>query len=552
MNGAQWFVRTLKELGVEQVFVLCGNGLYPFLDACLDFDVRIIDVRNEQAASYMADTWGRFTGRLGVAVVSSGAGHTNALTGLTNSWWDGGPMLLVSGCSELATRGKDNFQELDQIGMVRPVTKFASLVKSIDALPTDTLKAINAALSGRPGPVHLTIPNDVFYADIDETNRIDTLCGVKPMGSAEPSQAADAVGLLHGAQRPLIVAGSGCFYSQAGKALEEFASLTSIPVFSLLWDRGCIERSIPEYVGVVSTEVNAGSELISEADVILTLGGRVDYRLTYGMPPMVSAAARFIRVDTEPSEVNRVKTADVGIAGNPRRVLEQMLGESKKLRWNNGEWLSRVRQRRQENLDFWLSQSGGAAGTGDAAPIPSMRLCREIKPFLERDVTFLLDGGNIGRWAHMLLFDRHPAHWFTCGISGVIGWGIPGAFAARMARPDKPVLLLSGDGSAGFTLGDIQTAVRFGVPYVAVIAHDSAWGIVADEQPEDRIAGSKLGEIRFDRVAQALGAEGVFIENASQIAPAIEAGLAAEVPTFIHVPTVGLGIEAYRNKIDKR
>ena len=151
----------------------------------------------------------------------------------------------------------------------------------------------------------------------------------------------------------------------------------------------------------------------------------------------------------------------------------------------------------------------------------------------------------------MLLFDRHPSYWFTCGISGAIGWGIPGAVAARIARPDKPVLLLSGDGSAGFTLGDIQTAVRFGVPYVAVIAHDSAWGIVADEQPEGRTAGSKLGEIRFDRVAQVLGAEGVYIEKASQIAPAIEAGLTAKVPTFIHVPTVGLGIEAYRDVIER-
>jgi acetolactate synthase-1/2/3 large subunit len=152
----------------------------------------------------------------------------------------------------------------------------------------------------------------------------------------------------------------------------------------------------------------------------------------------------------------------------------------------------------------------------------------------------------------MLFFDRHPSHWFTCGISGVIGWGIPGAMAAKSARPEKPVLLLSGDGSGGFTLGDIQTAVRFGIPYVAVIAHDSAWGIVVDEQPEGRIAGSKLGEIRFDRVAQALGAEGVYIERAGQIAPAIDSGLTAKIPTFIHVPTLGWGIEAYRSRIIKR
>ena len=153
MNGAQWFVRTLKEIGVDQVYVLCGNGLYPFLDACLDFDVKIIDVRNEQAAAYMADTWGRFTGRLGVAAVSSGPGHTNAITGLANSYWDGGPMLLLSGCSPLSGRGMDTFQEIDQTGIVSSICKFSELVVSPETLPAALQRALFTAIDGRPGPV---------------------------------------------------------------------------------------------------------------------------------------------------------------------------------------------------------------------------------------------------------------------------------------------------------------------------------------------------------------------------------------------------------------
>ena len=171
--------------------------------------------------------------------------------------------------------------------------------------------------------------------------------------------------------------------------------------------------------------------------------------------------------------------------------------------------------------------------------------------FLQDDLTFLLDGGNIGRWAHMLFYDRHPSHWFTCGISGVIGWGIPGAVAANYFRPHKPVLLLSGDGSAGFTLGDIQTAVRFQTPFTAVVAHDSAWGIVVDEQPEGRAVGSRLSEIRFDRVAEALGGRGVYIEKADQLAPAVKDGLSSNTVTFIHVPTKGWGIKAYRNRLSE-
>lgn len=546
MNGAQWFVQRLRDRGVKQVFVLCGNGLNPFLDACLDSHMRIIDVRNEESAAYMADLWGGMTGGLGVVAVSSGPGHTNALTGLANAWWDGRPMMLVSGCSEHKSRGKGHFQELDQVGMAVPVCKFASHVNSIDTLPTDTNNAITAAITSRPGPVHLTIPEDVFRAEMKNPARDTSPAVVAPRGAGEEALVREAVALLSKAKRPIVVAGSGAFYARSWPAIKKFAKLTGIPIFSLLWDRCCIEERIPEYVGIVSTEVNAGAECIPNADVILTLGGRVDFRLSYGEPPMTAANAKFIRIDADPAEVDLVRRADVGIVGNPRTVLDQIIKAGKKVRWDNASWLRRIRKLREEMLAYWAAQP-----TPDAAPIPSLRLCRELQPFLHADTTFLLDGGNIGRWAHMLFFDRHPSHWFTCGISGLISWGVSGAIAAKLARPDKPVLLLSGDGSAGFTLGDIQTAVRFGTPYVAVIAHDCAWGIVADGQPDGRRAGSKLGEIRFDRVAEALGARGVFIEDARQIAPAVREGMKANLPTFIHVPTTIYGIRSYKRRFGR-
>jgi acetolactate synthase-1/2/3 large subunit len=421
------------------------------------------------------------------------------------------------------------------------VSKYSELVKSPQSLITSTRNAITAALTGRPGPVHLTIPRDVFFADVKEEQSLHLPKEVVVGGSGEKSLVEKALKILSEAKRPIIVAGSGCFYAQAWQEIKEFVSLTSIPIFSLLWDRCCIEEAIPQYAGIVSTEVNSGAELIAEADVIVTLGARVDYRLNYGELPMVSPDAKYIRVDAEPSEVHRVRFADVGIAGSPKEVLQQLTDKAKRLNWKNTQWLARIIKQRQENIDFWLSQK-----LEDTIPIPSLGLCREIKSFLSEDITFLLDGGNIGRWAHMLLFDRHPSFWFTCGISGVVGWGIPGAVSARLARPDKPVLLFSGDGAGGFTLGDIQTAVRFGIPYVAVVAHDSAWGIVVDLQPDGRCAGSELGEIRFDQVAKALGAKGIYIDDVKQIAPAIEEGLKAKIPTFIHVPTVGLGIDSYR------
>jgi acetolactate synthase-1/2/3 large subunit len=550
MNGAQWLVHTLHERGVERVFALCGNGLDPFLDACLDDGVAVLDTRNEQAASYMADTWGRMTGSLGVAAVSSGPGHTNALTGLTNAWWDGGPMLLISGCSPLPTRGLDHFQELDQVGMVAPVTKHAALVRSVDALQHELNTALSAAMTARPGPVHLTVPVDVLTAEVDEARLLRQRASplqVRLPGPGDASLVCEAATALAAAERPVMVVGSGAFYADAWGALAQLAAMTDLPLLSHIWDRGCVEEPIPQYVGVTNDELNGAMSLLPQADLLLVIGARVDYRIGYGRPPALSRDAQIIRIDADPDEVTRAVVPDLGIVGDPRAVLQGIVGETRRLGAKpHSAWLAEVRAARDRLLEEWEGLC-----REDCCPVPGIRICREIAPFLTRDVTFLLDGGNIGRWAHMTLFDRHPAHWFTCGASGVVGWGLPGAVAVKLARPDHPLLLLSGDGAAGFTVTEIETALRFGTPYVAVIAHDGAWGIVADGQPEGRHVASEFGEIRFDRVAQALGANGVLIDDPRQLGPAIEAGLEADTVTVIQVPTQQAGIGCWKARFGR-
>lgn len=547
MNGAQWVVRTLQDRGVEYIFVLCGNGLSTFLDACVDSDIKVIDVRNEQAASFMADTWGRMTRRLGVVAVSSGPGHTNALTGLTNSFWDGGPMLLISGCSSQSTKGMDSFQEIDQVAMAAPVSKYAKMVTSVGTLQHEVNTALATAVTGRPGPVHLTIPADVFSAQIDESKLLrQDLPPVEVVQQCpgDNNLIQEAAEILASAKRPFMVVGSGVFYAQAWDALSEFAKLTDIPIVSHIWDRCCIEEAIPQYMGITNDDLNHAMPKLSQADAVLVVGARIDHRLSYGRPPGFSKDAKVIRVDIEPSEINRTFVPDIGIVGDARSVLQQMTAETYTLnKGNHAEWLAETRASRDSLLQKWEN-----LGNEDVWPLTSIRICREIKPFLDQDVTFLLDGGNIGRWAHMTLFDRHPSHWFTCGASGVIGWGLPGAATAKLARPDHPVLLLVGDGSAGFIFTEIETALRFGTPYVAIIAHDGAWGIVADGQKEGRHIASKFGEIRFDKVAEALGAESVFIEDPKQLGPSIERGLKADTVVVIHVPTQLAGTSCWEER----
>lgn len=547
MNGAQWVVRTLKDRGVEYVFALCGNGMSPFLDACIDYGMKIVDVRNEQAASYMADAWGRMTGKLGVVAVSSGPGYTNALTGLANSFWDGGPMLLLSGCSSQSTRGMDNFQELDQVGLAEPISKYAKIVAHVEMLQHEVNTALAMTVNGRPGPVHLTIPIDVFSAEVNEDKFLrHDLPPVEVVqhcpGDSDSIQ--NAAEILASAKRPFMVVGSGLFYSQAWEALAEFAKLTDIPIVSHIWDRCCIEKDIPQYMGITNDDLNYSMSMLSKADAILVAGARIDYRVGFGHSPAFAKDAKVIRVDVEPAEINRTVVPDIGIVGDPRSVLSQMTEKMRGLDNSSSDgWLAEVTAQRDALLQKWEK-----LGTEDVWPLPGIRVCREVNKFLDRDITFLLDGGNIGRWAHMIMFNRHPSHWFTCGASGAIGWGLPGAVSLKLARPDHPLLLLSGDGSAGFTISEIETALRFGTPFVMVIAHDGAWGIVSDGQKDGRSVASNFGEIRFDKVAQAFGAKGVFIEDPKQLGPSIEEGLAADTVTVIHVPTQLAGVGKWEKR----
>jgi acetolactate synthase-1/2/3 large subunit len=545
MNGAQWLVQALQAQGVERIFVLCGNGLRPFLDACIEAGLPLVDVRNEQAAAYMADATARLTRRLAVVATSAGPGFGNALTGILNSYWDGAPTLLISGDSDSATRGMGHFQELDQVAITATVCKYARWVSSSAVLPADLASAVNAATSPRPGPAHLCIPSDVFTQVVEPRSIPLPPLDVPPGREPDAGEVEALAAALAAARSPLLVAGSGCFYARAGEALHEFARRADLPIFTPLWDRGCVSESWPQYVGVTSPEVNGAYRCLPEADVIVTVGARVDFRLGFGRPPVIGAEARFFRIDADRAEIRRGRPADLAIVADPQAALLSLAEAYSRAGGKpKSEWLAHVRAARDAFLREWEPR-----GRREGLPVPSLRIVREIEPFMDDEVTFCLDGGNIGRWAHMLLWKRHPEHWLTCGISGVVGWGLPGAAAARLARPGHPVLLLSGDGAAGFTLGEIETALRFDAPYVAVVAVDDAWGIEADARPPDYRHATLLGDIRFDRVAEALGARGVYIEDARQLGPAISAALAVATVTVIHVPTELAGIDYYRRHL---
>lgn len=547
MTGAELLVQWLQNRGVGFISALCGNGLDPLLNASREHGMRIVDTRNEQTASYLADAYARITGGLGVCAVSSAVGHANALIGLVNAWFDGAPVLLITGATDQRMRGLGNFQELDHIAMAKPLCKYARWVERVDQLEFSLEQAVGAATAGRPGPVHLTIPADVLDATVATTIRpiacSTGTCGLvvpPPGGPGDSAAVNEAARMLAEANRPVGVIGTGAFYAKADASVEALATATDIPLLVPIWDRGVIDNPLEQFMGVAGA-ASGGPTLLADADLILYVGARIDYRTGYARPPAVMADCKIVRVDVDANELRQGRDPDVAIVGDPRLVLDQIVEAFGQCGGKpHRAWLDEARGRFQSFRGRWLDSP-----LPDAPPITGRHVVEAIRPFAQGDAMFLVDGGNIGQWAHMILADRYPAEWLTCGASAVVGWGLPGAIAARLAAPDRPVILLSGDGASTFTIADLESAARQKLPFVMVVADDNAWGIVVSGQTQrygdDKTHGCRLGPIRYDMLAESLGCIGVSIEKPSEIGPAVEQGIKADRPTVIHVPIAGGG-----------
>lgn len=536
MTGADVLIRDLKEAGVPCIYTLCGNGLEPILTSCHRAGMRIIDTRNEQAAAYMADTAGRLTRRVGVVATSSGVAHLNALTGVCNAWFDGSPMLLITGATDSATAGRGNFQDMDSVALSRPICKYAQGVNRPERISPDVREALRIALTGRPGPVHLTIPMDVLRAETRGSS--GGRSEIQPLAyncraAADPAAIQEAAGLIQGAKRPLLVAGSGAFYAEASQTLAHLARLLKAPVMVPIWDRGAVEKAIPEFVGVIGS-ASGEPRILPDADLVILAGARVDYRLGYLEPPAVSRNAKIIRIDPDPQEMVQGIRPEVSLLGDVRAVFSQLI---KVLRSRGHEgssaWLAAARKRDRAFRKKWI------ASPLQPTLLPTGRHIVEVlRGVVDERTFFLVDGGNIGQWVHMAMADRYPERWITCGASGGIGWGIPGAMAVRSLFPKDPILVLSGDGSATFTIAELETATRQGLPFVCVIADDKAWGIVVSNMRKmgKPMVGAKLGPIRFDQIAEGFGARGLRIEDPRELPKAIREGFRADRPTLIHIP----------------
>ena len=512
-TGSEILARALRNEGVDNLFFLMGGPMLLAEESCIKEGIRPIDVRHEQAAAFMGQAYSRLRNRPSVCMAASGPGVTNLITGVANAFIDCVPVVAVGGSSPFRMYGRQVFQEIDQLAMMKPCTKWAERVYSLKRIPEMVNVAFQKAMSGKPGPVYLDLPGDILYETIEEDEVDWTISGrslprARPQG--EPRLVAAALDALGKAERPVIVTGGGILWSEASDELHTFVDRTGMPFYTTPQGRGVIPEDHP------CSFMTVRSAAFREADLIMVVGTRMNYIIGHAAPPRFNADATIIRIDIDEEEVSTSpRQVDIGIVGDARAVLSQInagldgvVGPDTYAAW---------RKRLGDEEASKRSRPGGNS-LSDAVPIHPLRLCEEVKNFMDRDAILVVDGQEILNYGRQSMPTFAPGHRLNSGPFGTMGVGLPFGIGAKIAKPDTQVIVVHGDGSFGINAMELDTAVRHKVPLLCVISLNGGW--TAD--PDGTKPGRDLGYTRFDVIAEALGCHAEYVEEPEAIRGALE------------------------------
>jgi thiamine pyrophosphate-dependent acetolactate synthase large subunit-like protein len=529
ITGSEVLAQALRSQGVDTLFYLMGGPMLETEAACIKLGIRAIDTRHEQAASLAAHAWTRVTRRPGVCMGCSGPGTTNLVTGVANAFTDCAPLVAIGGSSPRVYLGMEAFQEIDQVAIMKPLTKRAERIYDARRIPDMVATAFREATAGRPGPVYLDLPGDILGEKIEEESVVyPAAWRPAPRTLGDPAAVREAIALLTRAERPVVIAGSGVWWSDGAAALQAFVEATGIPFYTTPISRGLI----PEDHALAF--LNARSKAFTEADVVLAVGTRFNWVIQFGRPPRFAPDLKVIHVDVNPAQLGHNRAVDVPIAGDARSVLEQLSTEAagtidpKQF----GAWTGKLR-----TLDAEKSSEMDKAMSADTAPIHPLRLCKELRDFLRRDAILVVDGQEILNYGRQAIPTYVPGHRLNSGALGTMGVGLPFGVGAKVAKPDAQVVVLHGDGSYGINAMEIDTAVRHKIPVVVVISNNGGWTANAPWTRPLPKPGRNLGHTRYDRVAVELGAHGEFVEKPHEIRPALERAFASGKPAVVNVIT---------------
>jgi thiamine pyrophosphate-dependent acetolactate synthase large subunit-like protein len=525
MRGGALTARWLKAQGVTHVFALCGEHVLPFLDGCVEEGIEVIGARHEASAVLMAEAYAKVTGRPGISVVTAGPGVTNAMTGLAVANTSGSPVMLIAGRTSTPKRLTGTFQDIDGRALANAATKWNETVFDADRIPDYLSAGWRRMVGGRPGAVLLEIPHNVQLAETADAEPAAVVLPEPP--GASPDALANVLRVLGDAERPLVVAGSGAFWSGAADALRGFAERTQIPVTSVNAGRGLLPDTHEGCLGPLS---QAGIALM-QSDVVVLLGTKLDASVTFGGPPLFTGNEKLIQVDIEPSSVGLNRTPDVGLLGDVRVVLEQLTDA-----WDakpKDAWLTQAKE-----AATMMQMQWGETTKGEGSPVPPGRIPGAILEEAGDDAILVSDGGDIHTWAITVFRANFPGSLLaTHDALGTIGVGVPYAVGAKAAAPERNVVMCIGDGSFGFGAMELETAARHDLPFVAVVANNGAWGNIRHEQGKQftQNDATQLSVASYEKLAEAFGGHAERVEDAAEVGPAIRRAIDSGKPAVVNV-----------------
>jgi acetolactate synthase-1/2/3 large subunit len=522
ISGGHLVARALRNEGVDTIFTLCGGHIIDIYDGCIDEGIRIVDVRHEQVAAHAADGYARQTGKLGVVVTTAGPGCTNAVTGVATAFRSESPVLHIGGQGGITQHMMGSLQDLPHTEMMRPITKFSEGVRSTERVADMVSMAIRACFAGAPGPAYLEIPRDVLDREIELKRAVIPRPGgyrasVRSLG--DPDDIEQLADMLVHAERPVALFGSQVWAARGHHEALALVRALDIPAYFNGASRGLLPPGDPHHFD------RTRKEGFDKADLILIVGTPFDFRMGYGK--RLGLDAKVVQVDQDYRTVGKNRDIALGLVGHPGAILGAVL-QAASGRIERGaharrrQWMQQLAALEAQATDKLMGRF-----RSDSMPIDPYRVAWEINQFLGEDTVYIGDGGDVVTISAQAVRPRQPGQWMDPGALGSLGVGTGFAIAAGLANPDKEVLCYYGDGAFSMTAFDIETANRFGVPYIAVVGNNSAmnqirYGQLAKYGEQRGNVGNLLGDVPYGTFAEMLGGYGEEVRQPSMIAGALQ------------------------------
>jgi acetolactate synthase-1/2/3 large subunit len=523
LHGGRLVAKRLKAHGVTKLFTLSGGHLFSIFDGCREEGIDLVDVRHESAAAFAAEGWAKVTRQPGVAALTAGPGVTNGMSAVASAQQNGSPMLVLGGRAPAMRWGQGSLQELDHVPFVRPLTKLATTAGATSEIPGLIDEALTAALTPHSGPTFIDFPMDVVFSEAPEPAEPEPL----PEAAAGPvPDVARAAALLRDAERPVIMAGTNLYWGHGEQALLALAQELGIPVFLNGLARGCVPADHELFFS------RARSNGLKGADVALVIGVPMDFRLGFGQS--FGEETELVVIDRAEPVRDHPRPVAAELYGSVPGILDALRTEAGGGA-DTGAWVNTLRAAEDEKR-----AAERAEFDDDRAPLHPMRLYRELGDVIDRDAIVIGDGGDFVSYGGRVVDTYQPGCWLDPGPFGCLGCGPGYALAAKVAHPDRQVVLLLGDGAFGFSGMEFDTFARLGVNVVGVMGNNGIWAL--EKHPMEFLYGYSVAAdlrpgTRYDQVVAALGGHGELVERPAELKPALERAFSAGVPALVNVLT---------------